>query len=43
MHYDNEYCHVCENTKIEYVEIEMPDGYGGFDIIEEPRPCRRCH
>ena len=35
-------CNVCDGTGIEYVQIEMPDGYGGVDYAEEARPCSEC-
>lgn len=35
-------CPVCEDSGIEIVKVEMPDGYGGYDAVEETRPCSAC-
>lgn len=35
-------CNVCDNTGIEMVIVEYPDGYGGVDHVEEARPCSEC-
>lgn len=35
-------CKSCENTGIEVVKVEMPDGNGGYDLVDESRPCSEC-
>lgn len=35
-------CSACDGTKIETVDIQVPDGYGGYEWMQEDRPCSAC-
>lgn len=37
-----EKCPSCSGVGIESVDVQMPDGYGEYDMVKEDTPCRTC-